>query len=81
MSTTEFELVIGDKNYSSWSLRPWLALKAAGMAFEEYPVTLRQRVSSPGGTTIEGLQVMEAGAVRAHIAGAVRAAARRAGEL
>ena len=28
-------LVIGNKNYSSWSMRPWLALKAAGIAFEE----------------------------------------------
>ena len=29
------QLVIGDHNYSSWSLRPWLALKQAGVAFEE----------------------------------------------
>jgi glutathione S-transferase len=28
-------LVIGNKNYSSWSLRPWLALTAAGIPFEE----------------------------------------------
>jgi glutathione S-transferase len=28
-------LTIGNKNYSSWSLRPWLALKAAGIPFEE----------------------------------------------
>ena len=28
-------LVIGNKNYSSWSMRPWLALKASGIAFEE----------------------------------------------
>jgi glutathione S-transferase len=28
-------LIIGNKNYSSWSLRPWLAMKAAGVAFEE----------------------------------------------
>jgi len=28
-------LVIGNKNYSSWSLRPWLALKQAGLPFEE----------------------------------------------
>ena len=25
-------LVIGNKNYSSWSLRPWLALKAGPQA-------------------------------------------------
>jgi len=35
-------LAIGNKNHSSWSLRPWLALKAAGVDFEEYPVLLRQ---------------------------------------
>ena len=28
-------LVIGDKTYSSWSLRPWLLLRQAGIAFEE----------------------------------------------
>src|SRR3569833_1446602 len=28
-------LVIGNKNYSSWSLRPWIAMTAAGIAFEE----------------------------------------------
>lgn len=58
-----------------------IAGTAALLADGGDPATLRQRVSSPAGTTIEGLQVLEAGAVRAHIAGAVRAAARRAGEL
>jgi glutathione S-transferase len=33
-------LVIGNKNYSSWSLRPWLAMKATGIAFEETLVPL-----------------------------------------
>jgi glutathione S-transferase len=28
-------LIIGNKNYSSWSFRPWLAMKVAGIAFEE----------------------------------------------
>jgi glutathione S-transferase len=28
-------LVIGNKNYSSWSLRPWMALSMAGIAFDE----------------------------------------------
>lgn len=45
------------------------------------PADLRQRVSSPAGTTIEGIAVLERGGVRGHIADAVRAAARRAGEL
>jgi glutathione S-transferase len=33
-------LVIGNKNYSSWSMRPWIALKAANIAFEEVMVPL-----------------------------------------
>jgi glutathione S-transferase len=28
-------LYIGNKNYSSWSFRPWIAMKAKGVAFEE----------------------------------------------
>jgi glutathione S-transferase len=28
-------LVIGNKNYSSWSFRPWLGMRVAGVAFEE----------------------------------------------
>jgi glutathione S-transferase len=35
-------LVIGNKNYSSWSLRPWLALRVSGLAFEETRVPLYQ---------------------------------------
>ena len=45
------------------------------------PADLRQRVSSPGGATIAGIGVLERGAVRAHLADAVRAAAARAAEL
>ena len=33
-------LVIGNKNYSSWSMRPWLALRASGIPFEETVVPL-----------------------------------------
>ncbi len=39
---TSLILVIGNKNHSSWSLRPWLALKAAGLAFEERLIGLRR---------------------------------------
>jgi glutathione S-transferase len=35
-------LVIGTKSWSSWSLRPWLALKQSGLAFEEQLIELRQ---------------------------------------
>jgi glutathione S-transferase len=34
------KLVIGNKNYSSWSMRPWLALRATGIAFEEVFIPL-----------------------------------------
>ncbi|BDW90707.1 glutathione S-transferase family protein [Thalassospira tepidiphila] len=34
-------LYIGNKNYSSWSLRAWLGLRVAGVAFEEKLVPLR----------------------------------------
>ena len=37
-----YRLVIGDKNISSWSLRPWLALRHAGIPFEEINIKLRQ---------------------------------------
>jgi glutathione S-transferase len=33
-------LTIGNKNYSSWSMRPWLALRAAGIPFEETVISL-----------------------------------------
>ena len=36
------KLVIGDRNYSSWSLRPWLVLRQAGLPFEEIQVRLRE---------------------------------------
>jgi glutathione S-transferase len=29
------QLVIGNKNYSSWSMRPWLAMRASNIPFEE----------------------------------------------
>ncbi len=34
------KLIIGNKNYSSWSLRPWLAMKVAGIPFEEEIIPL-----------------------------------------
>jgi glutathione S-transferase len=33
-------LIIGNKNYSSWSFRPWLAMKVAGIAFSETLISL-----------------------------------------
>lgn len=50
------QLVIGNKNYSSWSLRPWLGLKVAGIEFEEILLPLyeenarsKRLVYSPSG--------------------------------
>ena len=34
------KLVIGNKNYSSWSMRPWIAMKVAGIAFDEEVISL-----------------------------------------
>ena len=42
MADPGYTLVIGDKNYSSWSLRPWLALKQCGVPFAEERIWLRQ---------------------------------------
>lgn len=39
---SELQLIIGDKRFSSWSLRPWLALVHAGVDFDEVPIKLRQ---------------------------------------
>ena len=33
-------LIIGNKNYSSWSMRPWLLLRQAGIPFEEVRIPL-----------------------------------------
>jgi glutathione S-transferase len=41
MTDTGYTLVIGDKNYSSWSLRPWIAMKQCGIPFVEERVRLR----------------------------------------
>lgn len=41
-SGNRYRLVIGDKAWSSWSLRPWLVLKRFGLAFEEVHVGLRR---------------------------------------
>ncbi len=48
---------------------------------KEHPAVVRDRVSSPGGTTIAGLAVLEQAGVRGAIGAAVTAAATRAAEL
>ena len=41
MAATKYQLVIGNKNTSSWSLRPWLALAHFEIPFEEVRIDLR----------------------------------------
>ena len=50
------KLVIGNRNYSSWSFRPWIAMKAANIPFDEEVISLYVEGShekilkhSPGG--------------------------------
>jgi len=42
MAAQRYRLVIGNKSWSSWSLRPWLAMRRLGLPFEEINVRLRQ---------------------------------------
>lgn len=39
------KLIIGNRNYSSWSLRPWLLLSVHGIPFEEIRIPLYRRDS------------------------------------
>lgn len=36
------KLITGDKNYSSWSMRPWVLMRHAGLAFEDVLIELKQ---------------------------------------
>ena len=56
---------------------------AAEMVLEtgRHPAMLRDEVTSPGGTTIAGIEALEGGAVRSAFLSAVRAATERAREL
>jgi glutathione S-transferase len=49
------KLILGNKNYSSWSMRPWIAMRVAGIAFEEEVISLdaqdfKARVTRVSGT-------------------------------
>ena len=40
------QLYIGNKNYSSWSLRPWLLMRETGIVFSEHRLRLDSDTSS-----------------------------------
>jgi len=48
-----YQLYIGNKNYSSWSMRPWVLLKQAGIPFEEVMVRFD---SFDGGLTTKAVK-------------------------
>jgi glutathione S-transferase len=52
-------LVIGNKNYSSWSMRPWVLLRQAGIPFEEVQLKFDER---DGGLRVAGIEKYSAGA-------------------
>ena len=57
------KLIIGNKNYSSWSLRAWLLLSEAGIEFDEHRIPLDTDTSKAeiasfnGGGTVPVLQL------------------------
>jgi len=81
----KLELIIGTRAWSSWSLRPWLALKAAGAPFQETLVELRTPDSkasflkhSPAGKVpvlkVDGFAVWDSLAICEYVAEAFPAA-------
>ena len=46
--TPKLKLVIGNKNYSSWSMRAWVLLRQAGIPFEEIPLKFDENARAQG---------------------------------
>ncbi len=72
-------LIIGNKNYSSWSLRPWIGMKVADIPFDEVVIPLYEPGSreqalkySPAGKVPvlvdDGVSVWESLAILEHVA-------------
>jgi glutathione S-transferase len=79
MSAAMWRLVIGNKNTSSWSLRPWLAMKHLRLPFEEIAVDLRAAdkksrilAHSPSGKVpaleVDGLTIWDSLAILEYLA-------------
>jgi glutathione S-transferase len=73
------KLILGNKNYSSWSLRPWIAMRHAGLEFDEEVIPLYEPGSSekvlkysPAGKVPilidEGTPIWESIAILEHLA-------------
>src|SRR5215469_4919261 len=70
LMSAHYTLVVGTKDWSSWSLRPYMALRATGAPFEEIVVQLRRaeapstkeqiRKHSPAGR-VPILKIVDAG--------------------
>jgi glutathione S-transferase len=79
-----FHLTIGNKNYSSWSMRPWFAMKVAGIPFEEAVISLnapdfkeRLKMSGTGKVPVlvdGAVQVWESLAILEYLAETIPAA-------
>jgi len=50
----KLRLAIANKNYSSWSMRPWVVLAQAGISFEEIP--LRFGADATGNLVVGGIE-------------------------
>ncbi len=74
---------VGLPRHVAHTLAVQTVLGAAKMVKEtgEHPAVLKDRVTSPGGTTIAGLQQLEIGGLRATLMDAVEAATYRSSEL
>ncbi len=80
---TDGAVALGLPRDAAIQLASQTVVGAARMVQEtgEHPAVLRDRVASPGGTTMAGLEAMERGAFRATVMSAVRAATERSRQL
>ena len=67
----------------TWRMPAKTVAGAAEMVLQSglHPAVLRDQVASPGGTTIAGIEALEAGGLRAALIAAVRAASERSAAL